>query len=177
MLVSLLFRQTNVVWVCFFFAWGIRNELMRLLDAEKPNHKETPAAELPSAFFDPVASKSHTRGDDACYLDSWKTLAHSFCSSPGFIRVTQGLLGLAAKNLLRLPLTLYSYVIPLGAFAAFVVWNQGIVLGDKDNHIATIHVPQVFYFISFTFVLTAVLTLHPQTFVRFGQMALSQATS
>ncbi|KAF7310554.1 hypothetical protein HMN09_00598200 [Mycena chlorophos] len=37
----------------------------------------------------------------------------------------------------------------LAAFAAFVVWNGGIVLGDKSNHIPTLHVPQVYYFFAF----------------------------
>ncbi|KAK4938000.1 glucosyltransferase [Elasticomyces elasticus] len=31
------------------------------------------------------------------------------------------------------------------SFAAFVLWNGGVVLGDKDNHIATIHLPQMLY--------------------------------
>lgn len=30
-------------------------------------------------------------------------------------------------------------------FALFVVWNGGVVLGDKSNHVATIHVPQMLY--------------------------------
>jgi len=35
-------------------------------------------------------------------------------------------------------------------FAAFVYWNGGIVLGDKSNHIPSIHVPQLYYFVGFT---------------------------
>ncbi|KAI1618658.1 alpha-1,2-glucosyltransferase [Exophiala viscosa] len=31
------------------------------------------------------------------------------------------------------------------SFAAFILWNGGVVLGDKDNHIATIHLPQMLY--------------------------------
>jgi alpha-1,2-glucosyltransferase len=30
-------------------------------------------------------------------------------------------------------------------FAVFVVWNGGVVLGDKSNHVATIHTPQMLY--------------------------------
>lgn len=33
----------------------------------------------------------------------------------------------------------------LGSFAAFVAWNGGVVLGDKDNHVATIHLTQMLY--------------------------------
>ena len=33
----------------------------------------------------------------------------------------------------------------LAAFAAFVGWNGGVVLGDKSNHVATIHLAQLLY--------------------------------
>lgn len=36
----------------------------------------------------------------------------------------------------------------LAAFAAFVIWNGGIVLGDKSNHIPSLHMPQLYYFIA-----------------------------
>jgi len=59
------------------------------------------------------------------------------------------------------------YLMVVGLFVLFVVWNGGIVLGkllwdssclhkltvyvgDKSNHIASIHVPQVYYFIAFS---------------------------
>ncbi|KAI0706067.1 glucosyltransferase [Cytidiella melzeri] len=41
------------------------------------------------------------------------------------------------------------YAVVLAAFGAFVVWNGGIVLGDKSNHIASLHVPQLYYFVGF----------------------------
>ncbi|KAF6766103.1 glucosyltransferase [Ephemerocybe angulata] len=41
------------------------------------------------------------------------------------------------------------YSVVLAAFGAFVIWNGGIVLGDKSNHIPTLHVPQVYYFAAF----------------------------
>ncbi|KAF8168233.1 glucosyltransferase [Crassisporium funariophilum] len=40
------------------------------------------------------------------------------------------------------------YTLVLAAFGAFVVWNGGIVLGDKANHIPSLHIPQLYYFIS-----------------------------
>ncbi|KZV70315.1 glycosyltransferase family 59 protein [Peniophora sp. CONT] len=41
------------------------------------------------------------------------------------------------------------YALVLIGFGAFVVWNGGIVLGDKSNHVPATHVPQLFYFIAF----------------------------
>ncbi|KAK7028993.1 glucosyltransferase [Paramarasmius palmivorus] len=42
------------------------------------------------------------------------------------------------------------YTLVLAAFGAFVVWNKGIVLGDKSNHIPALHIPQLYYFAAFS---------------------------
>ncbi|KAJ7139732.1 glucosyltransferase [Mycena epipterygia] len=42
------------------------------------------------------------------------------------------------------------YALVLGLFGVFVVWNGGIVLGDKSNHIPSFHIPQVYYFAAFS---------------------------
>ncbi|KAJ7042691.1 glucosyltransferase [Mycena alexandri] len=42
------------------------------------------------------------------------------------------------------------YALVLAFFGAFVVWNGGIVLGDKSNHIPSLHIPQVYYFFAFS---------------------------
>ncbi|KAG5648241.1 hypothetical protein DXG03_006199 [Asterophora parasitica] len=46
--------------------------------------------------------------------------------------------------------SLVPYALVLAIFGAFVVWNGGIVLGDKANHVPAFHVPQLYYFIAFT---------------------------
>ncbi|KAJ6501617.1 glucosyltransferase [Mycena vitilis] len=42
------------------------------------------------------------------------------------------------------------YALVLALFGAFVAWNGGIVLGDKSNHIPSLHIPQVYYFVAFS---------------------------
>lgn len=37
------------------------------------------------------------------------------------------------------------YLQLLALFASFIIWNGGVVLGDKSNHVATIHLPQMLY--------------------------------
>ncbi|KAL8665675.1 MAG: hypothetical protein Q9168_007643 [Polycauliona sp. 1 TL-2023] len=37
------------------------------------------------------------------------------------------------------------YLILLGAFGYFVLWNEGVVLGDKENHIPSLHLAQMLY--------------------------------
>lgn len=45
----------------------------------------------------------------------------------------------------RLLLDLWPHLCLLGSFAAFIFWNGGVVLGDKTNHVATIHLAQMLY--------------------------------
>jgi len=39
------------------------------------------------------------------------------------------------------------YAIVFLLFGSFVYWNGGIVLGDKSNHVPSLHIPQAYYFI------------------------------
>ncbi|KAG2350705.1 glycosyltransferase family 59 protein [Suillus weaverae] len=41
------------------------------------------------------------------------------------------------------------YAVVLALFGGFVIWNDGIVLGDKSNHVPSFHIPQLYYFIAF----------------------------
>ncbi|EIM92928.1 glucosyltransferase [Stereum hirsutum FP-91666 SS1] len=42
------------------------------------------------------------------------------------------------------------YAIVCAIFAGFVIWNGGIVLGDKSNHVPAFHIPQLYYFVAFS---------------------------
>ncbi|KAF8898454.1 glucosyltransferase [Infundibulicybe gibba] len=56
----------------------------------------------------------------------------------------------APRVLLEILPTLVPYMLVLAVFGAFVVWNGGIVLGDKTNHVPSLHIPQVYYFVAFS---------------------------
>lgn len=51
----------------------------------------------------------------------------------------------ALSSIPSLLLDLWPHLSLLGVFAAFTVWNGGVVLGDKSNHVATIHLAQMLY--------------------------------
>lgn len=55
----------------------------------------------------------------------------------------------ALCNPIRIIRQIWPYVTVLAAFAGFVAWNGGVVLGDKSNHVATIHLPQMLYIWAF----------------------------
>lgn len=39
------------------------------------------------------------------------------------------------------------YILVITSFASFLVWNGGVVLGDKANHVASLHFPQLGYYV------------------------------
>ena len=44
----------------------------------------------------------------------------------------------------------FPYLAVFGGFVYYIYWNDGrIVLGDAENHIAGLHIPQLFYFVAF----------------------------
>ncbi|KAG1450772.1 hypothetical protein G6F56_008254 [Rhizopus delemar] len=53
------------------------------------------------------------------------------------------------KHLFVILPNIITFLFTILAFAAFLVWNDGIVLGDKSNHVAGLHFPQLFYFTGF----------------------------
>ncbi|CAK9799305.1 Putative Dol-P-Glc:Glc(2)Man(9)GlcNAc(2)-PP-Dol alpha-1,2-glucosyltransferase [Anthophora quadrimaculata] len=55
------------------------------------------------------------------------------------------------KFIIHLCVQLFPYVIVCLTFVAFIVWNKGIVVGDKTAHIPTIHISQLLYFSVFLF--------------------------
>ncbi|KAE8227334.1 hypothetical protein CF319_g184 [Tilletia indica] len=114
-LASLLFRQTNIIWVVFVLATSV-------VDALREHGLQDVLAEdvSPSALFSLLSS------------------AFTTLTRPAAVQATGKLVAV------------YSPVII--SFAAFLVWNGGIVLGDKTNHVAALHFPQLLYFAAFTVV-------------------------
>jgi alpha-1,2-glucosyltransferase len=60
-------------------------------------------------------------------------------------------------------------------FLAFIFWNGGVVLGDKSNHIATIHLPQMLYIWAY-FTFFSFPLLLPTAAQKIGTLFLSRWT-
>ena len=52
--------------------------------------------------------------------------------------------------ILSLLLPLWAYVVVGLTFALFLVWNGSVVVGDRTHHQMHLHLPQIFYFVSFS---------------------------
>ncbi|CAO3658524.1 unnamed protein product [Umbelopsis vinacea] len=61
----------------------------------------------------------------------------------------QSLVTNAITNLGKLIPRLMTYILSALLFGSFIYWNKGIVLGDHTAHVAGLHFPQLFYYVSF----------------------------
>ncbi|KAK0704267.1 DIE2/ALG10 family-domain-containing protein [Apiosordaria backusii] len=113
---ALFMRQTNVFWVVVYMG-GL--EAVHVLRSVKPG-----AQAFLNTLHDPPLSKSGP--------DDW-----FFCL------LTIGVTALC--NPVKVLRQIWPHITILGLFAGFVAWNGGVVLGDKSNHIATIHLAQMLY--------------------------------
>ncbi|KAI9490244.1 alpha-2-glucosyltransferase Alg10 [Zychaea mexicana] len=133
-LVSLTFRQTNVIWVCVIMSISIMDLL---------------------SFHDqPISSPSSS---SSIMVLKWRQLI--------------------LQALRKLPLLiskLFMFILTIMAFVAFLVWNNGIVLGDRSNHIAGLHFPQLFYFSSFLSFFAAPWLLTPDNLRAFFHPTLKR---
>jgi alpha-1,2-glucosyltransferase len=131
---GILFRQTNVIWLgfCLFIL------ILTMVEKYKKQIK---------------------RHSFAVELIT-KNLNDDFCSKLTFSSILRNLKqDLLSKKLLFKDLFniifnnfkhLRSYFIIILMFATFLVMNKGIVVGDRQNHQASLHLCQLFYFFSFT---------------------------
>jgi alpha-1,2-glucosyltransferase len=129
---ALFFRQTNIFWVAVFPAG------LAAVEALKLSH--------PGA----TSNVAGAANPAATLLASWNEGAVCDCSvadadlSDYVIFVASVVVAAFRKPFLVLKVSL-PYIVLLSLFGAFVALNGGVVLGDKSNHVATLHLPQLLY--------------------------------
>ncbi|CAO3693578.1 unnamed protein product [Rhizopus stolonifer] len=130
-LISLTFRQTNVIWVCLFM-------MLAIIDILSTRGLVNP----PSNSVHSWSKKQNTHPHIYIYIYSFFLIDLALSSIISLIHNTFKHLFVVLPNII-------TFLFTILAFAAFLVWNDGIVLGDKSNHVAGLHFPQLFYFTSF----------------------------
>lgn len=118
---AFMFRQTNIIWTVFCAGHIVAQKLTEAWNTELQKKKEERLPSVKGPFSE-------------------------------FRKILRFLLGycMSFKNLSVLMLLTWPYILLVLAFCAFVVVNGGIVIGDRSNHEACLHIPQLFYFFSFT---------------------------
>ncbi|OAQ90118.1 glucosyltransferase [Purpureocillium lilacinum] len=133
-LLALLMRQTNVFWIVVFMG-GL--EAVHAVKTLRPERVDQPFMTTLWAQLKYFAWR-YSVGDihDLPLSHAWHD---------DMLYTTISLVIAAVCNPLRVVRQVWPYVTVLGCFAAFVAWNGGVVLGDKSNHVATIHLTQMLY--------------------------------
>jgi alpha-1,2-glucosyltransferase len=133
--VALFMRQTNVFWVVVYMGGLEAAHAVRLLRPPPTEPSKGPLSLSEHIRFyvwrDSVGDM-HDPPLNAAWPEDWL-----FCLLS---------IGIAAVcNPLKIMKQVWPHVTVLGLFAGFVAWNEGVVLGDKSNHVATIHLAQMLY--------------------------------
>ncbi|KAK6501871.1 glucosyltransferase [Arthrobotrys musiformis] len=140
-LLSLFFRQTNILWTIFLVLLSAIRILKRLHPPAPSSllnhHPLTLSAILGRAGYGGMYDPSILHADVSDYLKSLLSIVIS-----------------AYSNLSPVLIAIEPYIYVVSLFGFFVYWNGSIALGDKTNHVSTFHPVQLFYFALFTLLST-----------------------
>ncbi|KAI1763334.1 glycosyltransferase family 59 protein [Hypoxylon sp. FL1150] len=133
-LLALTMRQTNIFWVVVYMG-GL--EAVHGIEAIRPQ---------------PVATPVLTTLSQQIRFYAWRYSLGDIHdpplnqTSPVDLLLCVVSIGIAAIcNVVTVLNRIWPHLITLGSFVGFVIWNGGVVLGDKSNHVATLHLAQMLY--------------------------------
>ncbi|KAK3486161.1 Dol-P-Glc:Glc(2)Man(9)GlcNAc(2)-PP-Dol alpha-1,2-glucosyltransferase [Neurospora hispaniola] len=168
---ALFMRQTNVFWVVVYMGGLEAAHVVKGLKPKPVSKNDTPDFVLENirdsfGFW----LRRYAVGDvhdppvDMAWPDDWALCLLS--------------IGIAALcNPLRVLRQVWPHITIMGLFAGFVAWNGGVVLGDKSNHIATIHLPQMLYIWPFFAFFSAPLLIPCVLSTLAGQITRTKSTT
>jgi alpha-1,2-glucosyltransferase len=148
---ALLLRQTNVFWVGLF---PIGITVLRLSLDKQETSKETKGRPV---IEGKLALDLLT--DCLRYVDYLSAIADVIIT--------------VLRNIPTVVINTWQYVVVIALFGFFVFWNGGVVLGDKANHIATIHLAQMLYIWPYIFFFSFPIILH-QTLLSLSPSPVSK---
>ncbi|KAG6109703.1 hypothetical protein E4U31_006659 [Claviceps sp. LM219 group G6] len=163
---ALFMRQTNVFWIV---VWMGGLEAVHAIKTLRPKRVDRPfmptlTAQLKFWYLRYSVGDVHDAPLGLAWPDDMLLTIISF--------------GIAAlHNPVRVIRQIWPYISVLIAFVGFVAWNGGVVLGDKSNHVATIHLAQMLYiwpffaFFSLPLLLPYAVPLFDTTIAFFGGKA------
>ncbi|KAI0379322.1 glycosyltransferase family 59 protein [Hypomontagnella monticulosa] len=134
-LLALCMRQTNIFWVVVYMG-GL--EVVHSIKSLNPL---------------PVATPAFTTLPDQVRFYAWRYSLGDIhdpslnLASPIDVVLSAVSISIAALCNLGTIVRqrIWPHLLVLSAFIGFVAWNGGVVLGDKSNHIATLHLAQMLY--------------------------------
>ena len=122
-LMSILFRQNNIIWVAFSGAILLCN------------HLRTKMPKSADYSFLAILVSRKSKAQKKFNFSVAKSLFK---------------LSVLTEGMKATVMTCYAHIFVGVIFVLFVLWNGSVALGDKENHVLTLNIPQMFYFSIFT---------------------------
>lgn len=137
-LIAIIYRQTNIIWLIFYLFLYFIDEIDKFI--VKKSKKQQNSKNQISSLLQLAIQKNG-------YVNE-KLLNFNF-----YLKFIKQDLILTFKNIFEIInlATLIPYVLIVFLFALFIYVNNGIVVGDRSNHEASINLCQLFYYSVFTF--------------------------
>ncbi|CAM0903928.1 unnamed protein product [Alopecurus aequalis] len=148
--ISILFRQTNVIWMVFVAANGAISYIQDLCLSDNFSHENSGLTDQSSTEVsgrDNIASVPGLRRRRTNSSISKRRVVSG--STKLYISFTEEILDISFKlwnSKCKVLVTFTPFAIVLVVFVAFVILNGGIVLGAKEAHVVSPHFAQFLYF-------------------------------
>jgi len=147
---SILFRQTNVIWIIFFAANGAISYIQDLYPKDNVSHKSIEATHQSNKVVSSRDNKTTAQG-------LRRRQINSPISKKVVVSESSKLYNSLAEEVWDICLKLWNskcevliafapFAFVMVAFVAFIIWNGGIVLGAKEAHVVSPHFAQFLYF-------------------------------
>ncbi|KAJ1271775.1 hypothetical protein BS78_06G151800 [Paspalum vaginatum] len=147
---SILFRQTNVIWIVFFAANGAISYIQDLYPKDNASHENSEPTHQSNKVVSGKDNKIAAQG-------LRRRRMNSPISKEAVISESTKLYNSLAEEVWDISLKLWNskrkifiafapFAVVMVAFVAFIIWNGGIVLGAKEAHVVSPHFAQFLYF-------------------------------
>ncbi|KAG2334980.1 hypothetical protein Bca4012_000089 [Brassica carinata] len=146
---AICIRQTNVVWMLFVACSGV---LDFTLDSPRQKQNEKVDQHSRHQSIDgkeaTLRSSLRKRKPDNSTLDPFDR-ANSISSTEdtsGLVYDVYAVMSTCWSMKWNLLVTFSPFIVVVVAFGIFIIWNGGIVLGAKEDHVVSPHFAQIMYF-------------------------------
>ncbi|KAL6652443.1 hypothetical protein ACP70R_011368 [Stipagrostis hirtigluma subsp. patula] len=147
---SILFRQTNIIWITFFAANGAISYAQDLYLEDNVSHANSELTHKSNKVAFDMDNKIAAQG-------LRRRRVNSHVSGRGVVSESSKLYNGLMDEVWDISMKLWNskckvliaftpYAVVMVAFIAFVIWNGGIVLGAKEAHVVSPHFAQFLYF-------------------------------
>ncbi|KAF8702946.1 hypothetical protein HU200_032450 [Digitaria exilis] len=146
---SLLFRQTNVIWIIFVAANGAISYIQDLYPKDDIIHENIETTHQSNRVVSSKDNKITAQGLRRRRINSPINKVFVSESTKLYNNLAEEVWDITSKlwnSKCKVLIAFAPFVVAMLAFVSFIIWNGGIVLGAKEAHAVSPHFAQFLYF-------------------------------